>query len=65
MRHAVNHGPGNRGREQRFARGDRVDRGDELLGLGALEHEAGRARGQRTENVILVLEGGEHEHPRR
>jgi hypothetical protein len=34
-----------------------VDGGDEVLGLGALEQETGGAGVQRTEDVIVVLEG--------
>ena len=52
------------GREQRVAAGDDLDRLDELLGRGVLEQEAARARAQRLVDVLVEVEGRQHQHPR-
>src|SRR5918996_2233465 len=62
--HASNHRSGDGGREERVAGGDRVDGGDELLRPRALEQEAGGARAERSEDVVVLLEGREDHDPR-
>ena len=56
--------PGDRRGEQRVALGDRVDRGQEVLGRDVLEQEAAGAGDERVEHVLVEVEGGEHQHPR-
>ena len=56
--------PGDRGREQRAAVGDDADRGQQLVLGGVLEQEAARAGAQRLVDVLVEVEGGEHEHAR-
>src|SRR6185437_8579862 len=54
--------PRHRRRQQRVAGGDRVDRGEQLLGARPLEQEAGRARAERAEDVVVLLERGQDHH---
>ena len=58
-RHALDHAAGDRGRQQRVAGGDRVDRRDQLLRPRALQQEARGAGAERAEDVVVLLEGGE------
>ena len=53
------------GREQRLAAGDDADARGELLGRDVLEQEAAGARAQRLVDVLVEVEGGEHQHARR
>ena len=52
------------GAKQRAAGGDDADRGDQLLLGRVLEQEAARAGAQRLVDVLVEVEGGEHEHAR-
>jgi hypothetical protein len=56
--------PGDGRREQRSAGGHDADRGHELLLGDILEQEAARPRAQRLVDVLVEVEGGEHEHAR-
>ena len=51
------------GREQGVPAGDRTDRVDELLGVGVLEQEAARPGPQGVEEVVVAVEGREHDDP--
>ncbi len=62
--HAVDDPPGDRGREQAVAVGDRVDGGDEVLGTGPLEQEPRRAGPQCAEDVVVLFERGQDQHLR-
>jgi hypothetical protein len=53
---------GDRGRDQRLAGGEGVDRGDELLGRSVLEQEAARASPQRLVDVLVEVECRQDQH---
>ena len=53
---------GHRGREQRLAAGDEGDRADEVGGLAVLEQEPRRPGAQGAVDVLVEVEGGQHEH---
>ena len=58
--------PADRGREQqRVAAGHHPDRLDDLLRPGPLEQEPARPGPQRVVDVLVVLERGDDQHPRR
>jgi hypothetical protein len=50
-----------RGRHERLAAGDRLDRLDQPRAVDVLEQEAARAGPQRLVDVLVEVEGGEHE----
>ena len=52
---------GDRGRDQRVAGGDDADRGDELFGEDVFEQEAAGAGAQCVVDVLVEVEGGEHQ----
>ena len=53
-----------RGRQQRLAGGHDADCVDELLGRRVLQEEAAGAGAQRLEDVVVLLEGRQDQHPR-
>ena len=53
--------PGDGRGQQRVARGDDADAGGQLLGRDVLEQEAAGARPQRLVDVLVEVEGREHE----
>ena len=55
---------GHRRVEQAAPRGDGPDGGDELLGRGDLEQEAAHAGPERLGDVLVPVEGREHDHLR-
>ena len=55
---------GDRRREQRVALRDHADAVHELLRRHVLQQEAARARAQGVVDVLVEVEGGEHEHAR-
>jgi hypothetical protein len=58
--------PARRGRRHyRVAGRDRPDRGQQLLRLGVLQQEAAGAGAQRWEHVLVEVERGQDDHPRR
>src|SRR4028118_235401 len=54
---------GDRGRKQGVAPDDPADAEDQVLGWAVLEQEPAGAAAQRLEDVVVALEGGEHQHP--
>ena len=54
-----------RGRQQRLAARHDADALGELLGRDVLEQEAAGARAQRLVDVLVEVEGGQHDHPHR
>jgi Lysylphosphatidylglycerol synthase TM region len=54
-----------RGGEQSLTALDNVDRLEEALSVGVLEQEAGGAGAQGAEDVLVEVEGRQHEHARR
>ena len=59
-----NQPPRDRGREQRVAGGDDSDRLQQLVRAGVFEQKGARARAERGVDVLVEVEGGEHEHAR-
>ena len=57
--------PGDRRREQRLALGDHVDAGHELVGRHVLQQEPAGAGAKGLVDVLVQVEGGEHEDARR
>ena len=55
----LHHAPRDRRREQRLALGHDAHSAHDVLGVGVLEQEAGRARAQRLEDILVDLEGRE------
>ena len=55
---------GNAGREQRVARGDHPDRGQQLGKGAALQRESARSGSHRLEDILIKVEGGEDEDAR-
>ena len=60
----VDHAAGHSGRQQGLPRRHHPDGSRELLGGRVLEQEAGGAGAQRLEDVLVEVEGGQHQHPR-
>jgi len=56
---------GNVRRQQRLPRGDDADGRQQLLGRPFLEQEPARAGPQRAEHVLVEIERGQDQHPRR
>src|SRR5215211_7204902 len=56
--------PGDGGSQQRLPRRDDADRVEQALRRGVLEQEAAGARAERVIDVLVEIEGGEHQHPR-
>ena len=56
---------GDAGRDQRVARRDHADRGQDVLQRHVLDQEAARAGPQRGVHVIVIVERGEHDDPGR
>jgi len=54
--------PGDGRGEQGFSVADGADARDELFGWDVLEQESARAGMQRVEDVLVEVEGGQHEH---
>jgi len=55
--------PGDRGGQQRLPVRDDPDRVDEFGGGGVLEQETTRAGPQRVIDILVKVEGREHQHP--
>ena len=54
--------PRDRGRDQRVAARDDLDRADELVAAGVLQQEPARPGAQRLEHVLVEVEGREDQH---
>jgi hypothetical protein len=54
--------PGDRGREQRFAIVDDAYRLEQAFARGVFEEESGRAGAEGAEDVLVEVEGRQHEH---
>ena len=63
-RNALEHPGRHLGVEPRRAAGDGPGRGDEVLGRGVLEHEAGRAGVERAPQGVVVVERGQDQDRR-
>ena len=57
--------PGDAGREQGVAAVDGGHRGEQPFRPGVLEQEPGGSGAQRAVDVLVEVEGGQHEHPGR
>src|SRR5918992_2431669 len=64
-RELLDHPPRDCGGEQRVAGGDRAQPRDELRAGHVFEEEAAGARAQCLVDVLVAVEGGQHEHARR
>ena len=64
-RELLDQAPGDRRRQQRLALGHDADPGHELLGRDVLEQEAAGPGAQRLVDVLVEVEGGQHQHPHR
>ena len=63
--HLTDQRPGHRRGEHRVALRDLADRVDDLRRRGVLEQEPVGAGGERLDDVLVGVEGRQHDHPRR